>query len=97
MTFTLFQKNGHFWTFLVKMLRMSQGKAKSHFSVYRWNQRWISFKLSQNNRNSGDHWKNVITGTLQNKNKVRLWLRLGNLLFKLYSSLGTNKVITLVK
>ena len=75
MTFTLFQKNGHFWTFLVKMLRMSQGKAKSHVSVYRWNQRWISFKLSPNNRNSGDHWKNVITGTLQ-KN-VRKPLRIG--------------------
>ena len=64
MTFSLFQKNGHFWTFLVKMLRMSQGKAKSHVSVYRWNQRRISFKLSPNNRISGDHWKNVITGTL---------------------------------
>jgi hypothetical protein len=64
MTFTLFQKNGHFWTFLVKMLRMSQGIAKSHVSVNRWNQRRISFKLSPNNRYSGDHWKNVITGTL---------------------------------
>jgi hypothetical protein len=66
------------WSFLdifCKMLRMSQGIAKSHVSVYRWNQRWISFKLSPNNRNSGDHWKNVITGTLQ-KN-VRKPLRKG--------------------
>ena len=54
---------------------MSQGIAKSHVSVYRWNQRWISFKLSPNNRNSGDHWKNVNTGTLQ-KN-VRKPLRTG--------------------
>jgi hypothetical protein len=67
MTFSLYRKNGHFWTFLVKMLRMSQGKAKSHVSVYRWKQRWISFKLSPNNRNSGDHWKNVITGTLKQR------------------------------
>ena len=55
------------WSFLdifCKMLRMSQGIAKSHVSVYRWNQRRISFKLSPNNRISGDHWKNVITGTL---------------------------------
>jgi hypothetical protein len=60
------------WSFLdiiCKMLRMSQGIAKSHVSVYRWNQRRISFKLSPNNRISGDHWKNVITGTLKGTSK----------------------------
>jgi hypothetical protein len=61
MTFSLFQKNGHFWC---------QGIARSDVSIHRWNQRWISFILSPNNRNSGDHWKNVITGTLKLKKKL---------------------------
>jgi hypothetical protein len=64
MTFSLYRKNGHFWTFLVKCPRNAQGIAKSYVSIYRWNQRYISFKLSPNNRNSRDHWKNVITETL---------------------------------
>ena len=52
---------GHFWC---------QWIAKSDVSIHRWNQRWISFILSPNNRNYGDHWKNVITGTLKLNKKL---------------------------
>ena len=54
--FTL-PKKWSFLDILGKILRMSQGLVKSHVSIYRWNQRWISFKLSPSNRNYGDHWK----------------------------------------
>ena len=47
-----------------KIYRIAQGIVKSQVSIYRWNQRWTSFKSHTKNQNSGDHWKYVITGTL---------------------------------